>query len=72
MWTQVSMSTTVVWDEALWLVTATWRDDDAAPPVVLTRAGRAPLHGEWRPTDVLAAALSALEPTFGQIESKTL
>lgn len=65
MWTQVGMTITTVWDECLWHVTATWRDDDQALPAVLTRSGRAPLNGADRPSEILAAALRALEPQWG-------
>lgn len=69
MYTQVTLTSTTLWDEVTWHVTATWRDDLESPPVVITRSGRAALHGDWRPAQILAAALSAIEPRFGEIQA---
>jgi hypothetical protein len=61
MWSAVSITTTQVWEEVLWHATATWRDDDAAEPVVLVLSGRAPLHDLADPTEMLRAAVRAME-----------
>lgn len=69
MYTQVTLTTTTLWDDVLWHVTATWRDDLEAPPVVITRSGRASLYGDWRPRQILQAAISSIEPPFGEIQA---
>jgi hypothetical protein len=61
MWTAVNLSTTLLWDECLWWVVATWQDDAESAPVVLHRSGRAPLRGADDPRGILAVVLQALE-----------
>jgi hypothetical protein len=61
MWTAISLSATHVWDDVLWHATATWKDDLDDDGIVLVLAGRAPLHGQDSPTEILLAATRAFE-----------
>ena len=61
MWTAVSLSSTLLWDECLWWVVATWQDDADSEPVVLHRNGRTPLNGADDPHSILLRVLQALE-----------
>jgi hypothetical protein len=61
MWTAVNLTTTTLWDDLLWHVSATWRDDGESDPVVLHRSGRSERGAADDPIALLAVALGSLE-----------
>lgn len=61
MWTSLSTTATLLWEECLWWVAATWQDDAVSEPVVLHRSGRAPLSGADDPLQILRVVVDALE-----------
>lgn len=61
MWTGVSLTTTVIWEDLLWFVAATWQDDGTTDPTVLHKSGRTPLEGADDPLTICGVALRALE-----------
>lgn len=60
MWVAIHLNCHQVWDEVLWSVTATWRDDEASEPVTIQRSGRAAVGGLERLEDLLDASVRAL------------
>lgn len=60
MWTHISVNAHVVWDDALWTLTALWQDDPEQQPVALERSGRVPLGGDDGPLHVMTQILAAL------------
>ena len=65
MWTGVSTTTTIIWDDLLWFVAATWQDDAESEPVVLHRSGRTPAEGADSPLTILTRVLAGLELELG-------
>lgn len=61
MWTHISLNVHVVWDDALWSVTALYQDDQESEPIALSKSGRASLEGVEDPDGILAVAVRALE-----------
>lgn len=61
MWTAVSITATILWEDLRWFCAATWQDDAESEPVVLHRSGTAPLNGADDPAQILRAVLWALE-----------
>jgi hypothetical protein len=61
MWTGVSTTTTIIWDDLLWFVAATWQDDAESEPVVIHRSGRTPANGADDPAAILRQVLAGLE-----------
>jgi len=61
MWTSLSTTATLLWEEVLWWVAATWQDDAVSEPVVIHRSGRANLNGADDPRTILYVVLQALE-----------
>jgi hypothetical protein len=60
MWTHVSLNAHIVWDDALWTLTALWVDDPESEPIALERSGRVPLGGDDGPQHVITQVLAAL------------
>lgn len=66
MWTSATLTTTLLWDDLLWWVSATWQDDAESEPTVISKQGRVPAHGADAPFEILTAAMIALEHDISQ------
>ena len=64
MWTSLSATATVLWDDCLWWLAATWQDDAESEPVVLHKSGRTCLNGADDPALILGRVLQALEASL--------
>jgi hypothetical protein len=60
MWTNVSLNLTIVWDDALWRMTAIWQEDSETEPVMLEKSGRVSLSGDTSPRHALQRAVESL------------
>lgn len=61
MWTNINLTTHVVWDEILWTVVAIWQDGLGNDAVVMEKSGRCAVGVEDGPDAVLLAAVRALQ-----------
>ena len=60
MWSSIHLSVRPVWEEAEYVVTATWREDSHTQAVTLTRSGHAQVHTHDDPLQLLQAVVGAL------------
>lgn len=61
MWSSIHLSIQPVWGDCQYAVTATWREDNEAEPVTLTRSGLAHVHPHADPGEFLAAVVAELQ-----------
>lgn len=61
MWTNVSLNCTIVWDDALWRMSAVWQEGPEDEPVLLQKEGRVSLGGDTSPRNALRRACAAME-----------
>jgi hypothetical protein len=61
MWTNVALNLTIVWDDALWRMTAIWQESAEDEPVMLEKSGRVSLSGDTSPRNALKRAVAALD-----------
>lgn len=61
MWTHVTLSVQIVWQDAIWSAAACWQDGPQDERIWLHKSGRVPLGTDTGPDAALLAAARALQ-----------
>lgn len=61
MWTHVTLSVQIVWQEAIWSCSACWQESATAERIWLHKSGRVDLGADTGPDAALLAAARALQ-----------
>lgn len=61
MWTQIHLEVQLVWDDALWSVIATYRENGEGERILLEKRGRCSWDADGGPDSALLAVVQALQ-----------